>query len=80
MTFPISNKHPLPTERTTIRHGRKGDGRQEAIMALEVGQSFFLGSTMNSVSSLRWWATSKFPEREFTARKEGSGVRIWRTK
>lgn len=78
----ISDSVPVPKEDEHQKHriGRKGDGRQEAILKMEVGQSFFLKASISSASSLRWWANARHPDRDFTAKAEKDGVRIWRTK
>lgn len=70
----------VPAPKPSKRKGRKGDGRQEAILALKTGESFFLQSSINSAGVLKWWARNKFPDREYAAKKEADGVRIWRTK
>jgi hypothetical protein len=82
MTMEISSQYPLPVERPSgSAVGRKSDGRQKVISTLKVGESFHLDANMGSVCALRWWAKARFPEREYTARKEVTGgVRIWRTK
>ena len=82
MSIKISNSHPAPAENENpkTRKGRKGDGRQEAILALEPGQSFHLKASIKSASSLRWWCRARHPERDFTAKSDDGGVRIWRTK
>jgi hypothetical protein len=71
---------PAPNENPKTRKGRKGDGRQETILALNVGQSFYLKTSIKSAGSLRWWARAKHPERDFVAKADKDGVRIWRTK
>jgi hypothetical protein len=82
MTIKISDGVPVPSENVNpkTRKGRKGDGRQEAILALQVGQSFYLKTTIQSASSLRWWARARYPDRDFAAKSEKDGVRVWRTK
>lgn len=81
MAMEISSKYPVPVERTILaKQGRKGDGRQETMCNLKVGESFHLEATPNSACALRWWAKAKLPGRVFTVRKEENGVRIWRTK
>lgn len=81
MAMEITNQYPLPTPTPSGRRvGRKGDGRQETISKLKVGESFELKKSVGSACLLCWWAGAKFPMREFTYRKEGDGVRIWRTK
>jgi hypothetical protein len=85
MTINISDKFPAPKpdEQAKTRKGRKGDGRQEAILKLQVGESFWVETSIQSASSLRWWARAKEPDRMFTAKTEiqrtKKGVRIWRT-
>lgn len=79
--IPIPNGNALHSSgRPKTRSGRKGDGRQQAILKLEVGHSFFLKTSIKSLMVLRWWARAKHPNREFTAAEEGNGARIWRTK
>lgn len=82
MSIRIIDSVPAPAENENpkTRKGRKGDGRQEAILALEVGQSFHLKASMSSAGVLRWWAKGRYESRDFTAKKEKDGVRIWRTK
>jgi hypothetical protein len=82
MSIKICDSVPVPADNKNpkTRKGRKGDGRQEAILALNVGQSFYLKTTINSASSLRWWARARHPDRDFRAEAEKEGVRIWRTK
>lgn len=81
MAMEISNRYPLPVERSdAAKRGRKGDGRQGAMCGLKVGESFHLAASASSACALRWWAKAKFPDRNFTVRKEEDGVRIWRTK
>jgi hypothetical protein len=82
MSIKITDKYPTPPkdEQPTTRKGRKGDGRQEAILKLEVGQSFWVAASIKSVSSLKWWARARQPGREFTSKTEEKGCRIWRTK
>lgn len=81
MAMQITNRYPLPTPTPAGRRvGRKGDGRQETISRLKVGDSFDLECSASSACVLCWWAKARFPEREFTYRKEGDGVRIWRSK
>lgn len=81
MAMEITDRYPLPTPTPVGRRvGRKGDGRQEAISKLRVGDSFDLEASTSSVCVLCWWARAKFPAREFTYRKEGEKVRIWRSK
>lgn len=82
MRIKICDSVPAPAENQNpkTRKGRKGDGRQEAILALQVGQSFYLKTTIKSASSLRWWAKARHPERDFSAKAEKAGVRIWRRK
>jgi hypothetical protein len=76
----ISDNIPIPKKNQSGRKGRKGDGRQEAILKLETGQSFFLKTSISSASTLKWWCKSRYPEREFATEGQGDGVRIWRTK
>lgn len=78
----ISSSHPAPdlNSNPKTRKGRKGDGRQEAILALEVGQSFHLKTSIKSASGLRHWARARHEHRNFTAQSEDGGVRVWRTK
>lgn len=79
--IPIPNGNPTHNSgRPKLRPGRKGDGRQQAILKLEVGQSFFLKTSVKSLMVLRWYVRGKYPGRDFTAAKEGNGARIWRTK
>jgi hypothetical protein len=81
MHLPIVSDVPLPsTTRKKGRSGRPGDGRQEAILALQVGESFWVKTSISSACSLRWWAGAKLPERDWTMAPESGGVRIWRTK
>lgn len=82
MNIKISDLVPAPAqnENPKTRKGRKSDGRQEAILALQVGQSFHLKASMSSAGVLRWWARARYENRDFTAKKEKDGVRIWRTK
>jgi hypothetical protein len=82
MNIKICDSVPAPAENENpkTRKGRKGDGRQQAILALNVGQSFYLKTTISSASSLRWWAKAKHSDRDFVAKAEKDGVRIWRTK
>lgn len=82
MSIKISDSVPPPAENNNprTRKGRKGDGRQEAILQLEIGQSFFLKASIKSAGTLRWWARARHPERDFAAKSERDGVRIWRTK
>jgi hypothetical protein len=81
MAIELSDRYPLPVERANSRHGRKGDGRLEAVSRLKVGWSFHLPISKGSASVLLWWARARFSDREFTFRQEdGGGVRIWRTK
>ena len=82
MSIKICDSIPAPPENENpkTRKGRKGDGRMEAILALNVGQSFYLKASISTSCSLRWWAKAKNPERQYTAKKEKDGVRIWRTK
>jgi hypothetical protein len=82
MSIKISDSVPTPAENENpkTRKGRKGDGRQEAILALDVGQSFYLKTSTSSAGTLRWWARARHPDRDFAAKSEGGGVRIWRTK
>jgi len=77
----ISESVPLPKghQQRKRRNGRKSE-RQDAISKLEVNQSFFLNTTVKSVSTLIWWAEARFPERQFASEEEKDGVRIWRTK
>lgn len=80
MNIRITDKVPPPQNgQPKKRKGRKGDGRQDAILALKVGESFFLKTSIKSASSLRHWARAKHEERDFTAKTEKDGVRIWRT-
>lgn len=74
----ITHGVPLPVGSKKKRN-RKSE-RQEAIGKLEVGQSFWLKATVNSASSLLWWASAKYPERGFICDSEKDGVRVWRTK
>lgn len=77
----ITGKVPIPPDADKHKdRGRKSGGRQEAICKLVVGESFWLKTSMSSMSALRWWAKAKFPDRQFYAEQEGRGVRIWRTK
>lgn len=82
MTIKISDSVPAPEaeKQQKARKGRKGDGRQEAILKLKVGESFWLKTSISSASSLKWWAKARHPEREYTAAKEKDGTRIWRTR
>jgi hypothetical protein len=81
MKIPISTEHPVPEERGSKKNsGRKGDGRQAAILSLKAGESFLLEGSMGSAGTLRWWAKGQCPDREFTSRREGVNVRVWRTK
>lgn len=81
MSIDITDKIPLPKkdENPKTRKGRVGDGRQDAILALQVGQSFFVKTTIKSASGLRHWARARHEDRDFTAKKEKDGTRIWRT-
>jgi hypothetical protein len=55
--------------------------RQETILALKPGESFFLPETsINSVSALTWWVRAHHPARKFTSRSIDGGVRVWRLK
>lgn len=76
----ITNTHPIPKGQAQKkrRPGRKSE-RQEAISQLQVKDSFFLKTSISSVSTLIWWAKARFPGREFTSETENDGVRIWRT-
>jgi hypothetical protein len=79
--IPMPKHNPTHwTGRPKLRSGRKGDGRQEAILKLEVGHSFFLKTSESSAGVLRWWARARFPERDFVVAREGKGVRTWRFK
>lgn len=82
MSIKICDTIPVPAENPNpkTRQGRTGDGRQAAILALLVGQSFYLKASISTAGSLRWWAKARHPERQYTAKKEKEGVRIWRTK
>lgn len=82
MSIKISDSVPAPAENENpkTRKGRKGDGRQEAILSLQVGQSFYLKASIKSAGSLRWWAKARHADRDYTAKAEKEGVRIWRTK
>lgn len=82
MSIEISNSHPAPEQNSNpkTRKGRKGDGRQKVILALEVGQSFHINTSIKSASGLRHWAKARHPHRDFTAQADLDGVRIWRTK
>ena len=77
----ISDSVPPPKENENpkTRKGRKGDGRQDAILSLKVGQSFFLKASIKSAGVLRWAARLKHPDRNFVAKTENGGCRIWRT-
>lgn len=78
----ISDSVPSPAENENpkTRKGRKGDGRQQAILSLQINQSFYIKTSIKSASSLRWWAKARHPDRDFAAKTEKEGVRIWRTK
>lgn len=94
MSIKISGSHPMPdpNKNPKTRKGRKGDGRQMAILNLLVGESFWIPTTISSVCGLRHWARARYPDRDFTAeagkedktdKTDGTGkdgVRIWRTK
>lgn len=82
MSIKISDSVPAPAENENpkTRKGRKGDGRQGAILALSIGQSFYIKTSIKSASSLRWWAKARHPDRDYAAKAEKDGVRIWRTK
>lgn len=82
MAIRISNSVPVPdpAKNPKTRRGRKGDGRQAAICALALGQSFLLNSSIKSAGVLRWWARAKYPDRDFRAETEGDKTRIWRIK
>jgi len=75
----ISTGVPVPNGKLKTRLGRKGDGRQQAILALKVGESFYLKTSVKSAGVLRWWARARHADRDFVAKAEGNGVRIWRT-
>jgi len=79
--IPVPTHNPMHSSgRPKIRSGRKGDGRQEAILKLAIGHSFFLKASISSAGVLRWWARARFPERDFLVAQDGKGVRTWRTK
>lgn len=82
MSIRITDSVPAPAENENpkTRKGRKGDGRQEAILSLEIGQSFHIKASIKSAGSLRWWAKARHPDRDFVAKTEKEGVRVWRTK
>jgi hypothetical protein len=80
MAIEISKTHPLPPKARRPARQRHGDGRQQAILALQPGESFFLKAGLGSAHVLKWWAVAKEPGRSFYAEKEGDGIRIWRSK
>lgn len=81
MNINITDKIPPPKkdEQPKTRKGRVGDGRQDAILALKVGESFFLRTSVKSAGSLRHWARAKHEDRDYAAKSEKDGCRIWRT-
>ena len=80
MSIKISSSVPIPNTAKERKKRQRHSERQEAVEKLEVNQSFFLKTSINSVSTLIWWANARFPERHFVTEKENAGVRIWRKK
>lgn len=81
MILPIDKKVPVPEDAgKRVKSGRRGDGRQETMLALRIKESFWLPTSRSSASTLRWWAKAREPEREWTLAEEEGGVRIWRIK
>lgn len=66
----IERDVPLPLPKTVKKYPHE---------EMEVGESFFVeGLKMQVVLNANWRAQNK-TGRRFTARKEASGIRVWRT-
>lgn len=80
MSIEITKDVPIPAAREQRKKRSRKSDRQEAICKLEVGESFYLPTTLAAIGQLIWWMEAKYPERSFITEAENSGVRIWRTK
>jgi hypothetical protein len=47
--------------------------------SMDVGDSFFVEDTTTRIMSNNNYRAGKTYERKFVARREGNGVRVWRT-
>lgn len=66
----VESSIPLPEDRVVRRypHGE-----------MEVGDSFFIAGVALQVVLNANWRAGKRLQRKFIARKDGEGVRVWRT-
>ena len=76
LTISIENNIPIPERRT------RGRERIYPVESLEVGQSFLMPECkyFSSAHSLATRTKIKYPDREFTCRRVGDGIRVWRIK
>lgn len=66
----VENNIPIPEGKVSRRYPHED---------MEVGDSFFIaGVALQVVLNANWRAGKRY-ERKFIARKEGEGVRVWRT-
>lgn len=72
--YVIERGIPIPPHGNTRDDSMLGRVRQ-----LEVGESLWADSFIESVSAAGRNARKKFPDRRFVVRREGTGARIWRT-
>ena len=66
----VESSIPIPEERVSRRYPHE---------EMEVGDSFFFGGVALQVVLNANWRAGKRLQRKFIARKDGEGVRVWRT-